>query len=87
MILKDEKVFEFLNKYPVYTDALKFQARKFKETAYGRNENLKTIGDFPLTKVINEDEESFDEYARTYVPLKIANLSELNTLIEKMGTI
>ncbi|MBM6962009.1 hypothetical protein H6A61_14320 [Bacteroides caecigallinarum] len=85
MILKDEKVFEFLNKYPVYTDALKFQARKFKETAYGRNENLKTIGDFPLTKIINEDEESFDEYARTYVPLKIANLSELNTLIEKNG--
>lgn len=82
MILKDEDVMEFVVKYPAYRDALKFKARKFKEDAYGRNENSKTIGGFPLANVIAEDAESYDDYADTYVKLRISNLGELNSMIE-----
>lgn len=82
MILKDEDVNDFVNKYPAYRDALKFKARKFKEDAYGRNEDSKTIGGFPLGNVIAEDEESYDDYADTYVKLRIANLAELNNMID-----
>jgi len=82
MILKDENVNDFVNKYPAYRDALKFKARKFKEDAYGRNEESKTIGGFPLGNVIAEDEDSYDDYAETYVKLRIANLAELNNMID-----
>lgn len=81
MILKDDDVKEFLHKYPEYHDALKFKARKFKEDAYSRNEDSKTIGGFPLGNIISEDEESYEDYADTYVKLRIANLAELNNMI------
>ena len=83
MILSSEQVKEFVSKHPVYRDALIFRARKFKEDAYSRNENSKTIGGFPLANIIPEDEESYDEYAEVYVKLKIANLAELNDLVER----
>lgn len=82
MILKDEDVQEFIGKYPAYRDALKFRARKFKEDAYGRNEESKTIGGFPLGNIIADDEESYDDYADVYVKLRISNLAELNNMIE-----
>lgn len=82
MILKDEAVTDFINKYPAYKDALIFKARKFKEEAYGRNQDSKTIGGFPLDNVIDENEESYDDYADIYVKLRIANLAELNNMID-----
>ena len=52
----------------------KFKARKFKEDAYSRNEDSKTIGGFPLGNIISEDEESYEDYADTYVKLRIAKI-------------
>lgn len=82
MILKDEKAKVFLGKYPVYADALKFQARKFKEEAYSRNENSKTSSGFLLGRIISDSDAAYDDYADIFVPLKITNLAELNTMIE-----
>ena len=81
MILKDEEAKEFIQKYPEYRDALMFKARKFKEEAYSRNEESKTIGGFPLGNIISDDQESYDDYADTYIKLRIANLAELNEMI------
>ena len=81
MILKDEDAKEFVQKYPEYRDALKFKARKFKEDAYSRNEESKTIGGFPLGNIISDEQESYDDYADTYIKLRIANLAELNNMI------
>ena len=81
MIMKDENVKEFVGKYPEYRDALKFKARKFKEDAYSRGEDSKTIGGFPLGNIIADSEESYDDYADCYVKLRIANLGELNDMV------
>lgn len=81
MILKDDGVKEFVGKYPEYRDALKFKGRKFKEDAYGRNEDSKTIGGFPLGNIISDTEDSYDDYADCYVKLRIANLGELNDMV------
>lgn len=81
MILKDEDAKEFVQKYPEYRDALKFKARKFKEDAYSRNEESKTIGGFPLANIISDEQESYDDYADIYIKLRIANLDELNNMI------
>jgi cell division ATPase FtsA len=81
MILKDEDAKDFIQKYPEYRDALKFKARKFKEDAYSRNEESKTIGGFPLGNIISDEQESYDDYADTYIKLRIANLAELNNMI------
>lgn len=83
MILTNGDVVEFITKYPEYRDALKFKARKFKEDAYSRNELLPTNGGFPLSTIIPEQEESYDTYQDTYVRLRIRNLEELNTMVEK----
>ena len=83
MILSNEEVAEFLHKYPLYRDALQFKARKFKEDAYSRNEQSKTIGGFPLGNIIPDEEESFDDYADTYIKLRINNLAELNQMVEE----
>lgn len=82
MMQKDENIRMFTEKYPAYNDALKFKARKFKEDAYSRNENSKTIGGFPLGNIIADNEDSYDEYADVYIKLRITNLAELNTMIE-----
>ena len=81
MILKEEDAKEFVQKYPEYRDALKFKARKFKEDAYSRNEESKTIGGFPLANIISDEQESYDDYADIYIKLRIANLAELNNMI------
>lgn len=81
MILKDEDLKEFIGKYPKYHDALKFKGRKFKEDAYGRSEGSKTIGGFPLGNIISDTEDSYDDYADYYVKLRIANLGELNDIV------
>ncbi|MBQ0052990.1 MAG: hypothetical protein KBS89_00860 [Bacteroidales bacterium] len=81
MILKDNDVKEFVGKYPEYRDALQFKGRKFKEDAYGRNEDSKTIGGFPLGIIISDTEDSYDDYADCYVKLRIANLGELNDMV------
>ena len=82
MILANDEAKEFLTKYPEYRDALKFKARKFKEDAYSRDEELKTVGSFNLGTIIPDTEESYDTYEDTYIKLKIANLAELNTMVE-----
>ena len=83
MVLKDEDVKEFVEKFPEYIDSLRFKARKFKEDAYSRNENSKTIGGFPLGNIIDDTEPSYDDYADVYVRLRINNLAELNALVEE----
>lgn len=81
IILKNEDVCDFLDKYPCYRDALKFKARKFKEDAYSRNEDSKTVGGFTLENIIAENESSYNDYADKYVKLRITNLSELNSIV------
>lgn len=83
MVLKDENVKEFAEKFPEYIDSLRFKARKFKEDAYSRNESSKTIGGFPLGNIIDDTEPSYDEYADVYVRLRVNNLAELNDLVEE----
>ncbi len=83
IILKDDSVKDFVTKFPEYRDALKFKARKFKEDAYSRNEDSKTIGGFPLGNIISETEDSYDDFADTYVKLRVNNLAELNSMIEE----
>lgn len=92
MILCNNDVREFLNTYPIYHDALLFQARKFKEKAYSRNPDNKTISGFYLNSLIPEDAVYADEYDGVNVQLKIKNLTELNekvnastSYIEKLG--
>lgn len=82
MILSNPDIKEFVKKYPQYIDALKFKARKFKEEAYSRSEDSKTIGGFPLGNIIPDEEPSYDEYADTYIKLRINNLAELNKIID-----
>lgn len=82
MILVDNNVREFLNNYPEYRDALSFKARKFKENAYSRDEDLKTVDSLNLESVIPETEESYDKYKDISKKLKIANLAELNQMVE-----
>lgn len=83
LIMKSEEVQEFISKYPEYHDALLFKARKFKEEAYSRNEDSKTSNGFTLESVISENDASYEEYADTYVKLRINNLHELNDLVEE----
>lgn len=83
LILKNDGVKDFVTKFPEYRDALKFKARKFKEDAYSRNEDSKTIGGFPLGNIISETEDSYDDFADTYVKLRVNNLAELNSMIEE----
>lgn len=81
-ILKDEVV-EFLNKYPEYEGTLRFKARKFKESAYSRSADSKTIEAFDLDSVIMPDEPAYDEFGDVHVKMKINNIHELNNLIEE----
>lgn len=83
IILADDTVKEFVQKYPAYRDALLFCARKFKEEAYSRNETSKTNGSFTLDRIISEDAASFHDYSDYYVKLRVGCLSELNDLIEE----
>lgn len=83
MILKSNEVKEFICTYPEYTGALKFEARKFKENAYSRNETSPTPGSFDLGRIINPSEKAYDKYGDVYVKLRIQNLQELNSLIEE----
>lgn len=84
MILCIPKVKEFIDKFPIYRDALKFKARKFKEEVYGRNPKSPTVSGFPLNSIFIDslEDESFNNFSEIYVPLKIKNLSELNNLID-----
>lgn len=82
MILNNEDVREFINRYPAYQDALLFKARKFKEEVYSRNESSKTVSGFPLSSIIPETEASFEAYEDIYVKLRVNNMEELNQMIE-----
>ncbi len=82
-ILSNSEVNEFVEKYPQYRDALKFKARKFKEEAYGRNPDIKTTNGFDLDSIIDEGEESYDDYADIHISLKIKNIQELNDMINE----
>ena len=82
MILSNPQVKEFEQKYPQYRDALKFEARKFKEYAYSRSETTKSVKPFSMGSIIQETEPSYEDYADLIFNLKINNLSELNEMIE-----
>lgn len=84
MILKSEEVKEFISKYPEYEAALKFRARKFKEDAYSRNSESRTIASFDLgDTIIQPYENAYEEYSDVHVKMKIQNLQELNKIIEE----
>lgn len=85
MILKLPEVQDFVKKNPVYKDALLFQARKFKEVAYSRNCEIRTVAGFPLSSILTENLSLCSEYGNIYVPLCITNLQELNDLVEEEG--
>lgn len=78
MVLTDGKIKEFVVKSPAYLDALKFKARKFKEEAYSRNADSKTVVEFSLENVIADSEVSDEAYADCHVKLRVSNLAELN---------
>lgn len=82
MIVKNnETIATFLKKFPVYEDALIFMARRFKESAYSRNEQSKTIVNSTLESYISEESAAYNDYADELVKLRVENLSELNNLI------
>lgn len=81
MILNQEDILKFLTRYPIYHDALLFKARKFKETAYSRNESSKTVINFSFDSIISEEAASYNDYSEINVKLKISNLEELNNLV------
>lgn len=82
-MLSDNEVAEFIKKHPVYRDALLFKARKFKEDAYGRNEDSKTVMSFFFDSIISENADTYDEYSNISLRLKISNLNELNELLAR----
>lgn len=82
MILSNPDAKKFVQKHPQYIDALKFKARKFKEEAYSRAESSKTIGGFPLGNIIPDTEQSYEDYADTYIKLRVNNLAELNEIVD-----
>lgn len=83
LVLKSQGTKEFVTQYPQYEGALLFQARKFKEDAYSRNPESKTIGGFPLSRIISEDDDTLEDYAGVYVDLRLKNLQQLNDLVEE----
>lgn len=84
LVCKSDKVKEFLSKYPEYEGALIFEARKFKEKAFSRNPESKTIGAFFLEPpIIAVNDKAYAEYGDVCVKLTLQNLQELNDLIEK----
>lgn len=82
-ILKEEDVACFIKKYPEYEGTLRFKARKFKESAYSRNAESKTIESFDLDSVILPEEPAYEEFGDVHVKMKINNIHELNKLIEE----
>lgn len=82
MILNDSRIKSFVKDYPQYLDTLRFKARKFKENAYSRREDVRTIGDFSLTSIISDSESSYESYADAFIKLRIGNLAELNDIVE-----
>lgn len=82
LVCKSDEVKEFLSKYPEYEGTLIFRARKFKESAYSRNPESRTIEGIDLDSIIAPDEKAYDEYGDVRVKLKLQNLQELNDLIE-----
>lgn len=86
LILKNPEIQEFITNYPEYQDALLFKARQFKEKAYSRKEESKTIECYPLAHIISENDESYDEFADINIDIRIKNLQELNDLIESSAS-
>ena len=81
-ILKDDDVADFIKKYPEYEGTLRFQARKFKESAYSRSADIKTTKAFDLDSIIQQDEPAYEEFGDAHVKMKIKKIQELNDLIE-----
>lgn len=82
-ILTDDKIADFVNKHPEYHDALLFRARRFKETAYGRDPESRTIETISLASIIPESDNCCDEYLDTSCNIRVKNLAELNDCIEE----
>lgn len=82
-ILSNDEIAEFVNKHPEYHDALLFRARRFKETAYGRDPESRTIETISLASIIPETDISCDEYLDISCNIRVRNLAELNDCIEE----
>lgn len=83
LLLKNEKISSLLAQYPVYHDAMLYVAREFKEFAYGRDENAKSVKSISLAQYISEDAPAYQDFSEESVILKINNLAELNKLVEE----
>lgn len=74
---------ELLMEYPMFEDALKFKARKFKEDAYSKNPDDPTYGDFRLRSILPKGSDVCQKFGSESIDLYIQNIGELNDLIEK----
>lgn len=74
---------DFLNEYPMFKDALKFKARKFKEDACSKNPDVPTDGAFRLRSILPPNSEVSQKFGKESIDLYIQNLGELHDLIEK----
>ena len=82
LILETEGVKDFVDTYPQYIDALRFQARLIKEEAYGKDSETRTLVKFGLDKVMSDECEDIEKYEDVDVKIKFKNVKELNELIE-----
>ena len=82
-ILANDEIADFVSKHPKYHDALLFRARRFKETAYGRDPESRTIETISLASIIPESDNCCDEYLDTSCNIRVKNLAELNDCIEE----
>lgn len=73
----------FLVRYPVYRDAILYEARKFKEKAYGRDPNRPTRDSFLIGTCCENHEEAYNDYGDEIIKMRIKNLAELNDIISK----
>lgn len=73
---------EFLEEYPIFADALKFRARRCKETAYSKNPDDSTDESFRLRQILPKNSDACQKYGRTEIELYIENIEELNQIIE-----
>ena len=86
IILPTEGVKEFVNSYPQYIDALRFQARIIKEEVYSKDPETRTVVKFGLDKVMSDECEDFEKYEDVDVKVRFKNVDELNTLIEEKSS-
>lgn len=83
MMLSNIELASFLQDHPEYEDAIKFEARKFKESVFSRSATSRTIIPFSLASIIPmDDDDMMDKYGFISFNLMCKNLQEINDMIE-----